>query len=245
MASIFNTVWATLGLLGITLLGATGLAYWLFQRFSEKWLVQRFDKQLEDHKHAQQRELEQLKVRINAAIDRTTKLHQFEFEALPKLWAAATAAFGEVWRFVSPFQTHPDLDRMNPLELDHFLTNSKLADYQKDQLRTGPDKATRHAKMFLWHEAKRVNEVYFSFHNYLVANGIFLPKDLQTKFMALRDLIHEALFERTYEEEHQNFREDRFKKGRALRDGGNAMIEDIEKDVHTRLRFDPLEGAKA
>jgi len=42
------------------------------------------------YKHEQQKELEHLKFSINAQMDRATKLHQREFEALPEAWSNST-----------------------------------------------------------------------------------------------------------------------------------------------------------
>jgi hypothetical protein len=242
--NLLTSFWASLGYLGVTLAGATGLAYWLFKLSTEKWLAQRFSEKLEDHKHAQQRELEKLRHQISSTMDRTTKLHQFEFETLPKLWSLAASAFGEVQRFVAPLQTHPDLDRMSENELDHFLSNSTLPEWQKTELRTGKDKAMRYAKVSFWLEANRVNKIYFAFHNYLIGNGIFIPDDLKAKFKTLRDMLHEAMFERTFEEEHPNHRPDRFEKGRALRENGSSLMEAIEGKVQSRLRYTPLNAGE-
>ena len=64
--------------------GAVGtFAWWIFRTFSEKWLNARFEERLASYKHEQQKELEHLKFAINAQMDRATKLHQKEFEALP------------------------------------------------------------------------------------------------------------------------------------------------------------------
>jgi hypothetical protein len=43
------------------------LAYWLFKLFSEKWLTAKFDERLAAYKHEQQKELEQLRYKINFA----------------------------------------------------------------------------------------------------------------------------------------------------------------------------------
>src|SRR5258706_7575844 len=68
--------------------GAVGaFAWWLFRLFSEKWLNSKFEERLAAYKHEQQKELEHLKFEINAQMDRATKLHQREFEALPEAWA--------------------------------------------------------------------------------------------------------------------------------------------------------------
>jgi len=131
---------------------------------------------------------------------------------------------------------------MNDKELDHFLSKSTLPDWQKDELRIGKDKAMRYAKISFWPEANRVNKIYYEFNNYLIGNGIFMPPELKTKFMALRDLLNDAMFERTFEEEHPNHRPGRFEKGQALRDKGPPLMKEIEEEVQNRLRYSPIDA---
>lgn len=242
MLELLNGFWASLGLIGVTLASATGLAYWLFKTFSDKWLTQKFNERLESYRHEQQKALEKLRLQISSTLDRTTKLHQLEFETLGKLWTLAAAAFGEVHRFTHPLQTTPDLDKMNEVELSEFLAKSALPDWQKAELKEGSGKAARYAKMNFWTEANRVNKVYYDFNNYLIGHGIFIPMELKTKFMDLRNMTHEAMFERTSEEEHPDYRPDRFEKGRQLRKEGSELMEKLEALVHARLRYTPLDA---
>jgi len=137
---------AAVGAAGLTIAAVVGAAYGLFKLLGEKWLTQKFNERLESYRHEQQKALERLKLQISSTLDRTTKLHQLEFETLGKLWTLAAAAFGEVHQFVHPFQTHADLDSMNSEELADFLAKSTLPEWQKAELRDGKDKALRFAK---------------------------------------------------------------------------------------------------
>ena len=240
MPGLVTNFWATIGYLGVTLAGATALAYWLFRIFSEKWLSQKFSERLEDYKHAQQKELERLRLQISSTMDRTTKLNQFEFEVLPKLWGFLTAAFGEVFHLVSPLQSHPDLDRMNAAHLSEFLAKCELAEWQKAELETGSDKTMRYAKMSFWYDFNRVNKVYYEFNNYLIANGIFIPGDLKTNMQSLSQMMSDAMLEKRIEEEHPSPRPERFAKARTLREEGPNLLNEIEADVQKRLRQTPL-----
>ena len=67
----------------------TGLALWLFKLFGEKWLSSKFAKRLEAFKHDQQKEIEHLRFEISKLLDRTIKLHQREFEVLPRSMGAS------------------------------------------------------------------------------------------------------------------------------------------------------------
>ena len=86
--------------------------WWLFRTFSEKWLSAKFAERLAAYKHEQQKELEHLKFAINAQMDRATKLHQKEFDALPEAWGRLMDAHGIIMSVVSRLQSTPDLNAM-------------------------------------------------------------------------------------------------------------------------------------
>jgi hypothetical protein len=86
-----KSVLAVLGLSGITIGSAVAVAYGLFKWLGEKWIDQKFEKQMESYKTEQSRELERLRHRIIAVFDRTIRLHGKEYEVLPDLW-------GRSWR---------------------------------------------------------------------------------------------------------------------------------------------------
>jgi hypothetical protein len=82
MDFLFFTLKWMLGL-GITATAMVAAAYAFFQFLGRRWLEARFAERLEKFKHDQNQEIERLRYRINALMDRTTKLHQHEFEVLP------------------------------------------------------------------------------------------------------------------------------------------------------------------
>src|SRR6266850_6530058 len=108
---------ATIGAIVIGAGAVGAFAWWLFRLFSEKWLNAKFEERLAAYKHEQQKELEHLKFSINAQMDRATKLHQKEFEALPEAWARLMRAHGLTMSVVSRFQSTPDLNAMKPAQL--------------------------------------------------------------------------------------------------------------------------------
>ncbi|HZE55412.1 MAG TPA: hypothetical protein VE111_19335 [Bradyrhizobium sp.] len=120
----------------------------MFRTFSEKWLNAKFEERLAAYKHEQQKELEHLKFSINAQMDRATKLHQKEFEALPEAWARLMHAHGIIMSVVSRLQSLPDLNAMRPDQLEDFLVNSKLAECQREIIRQAPDKTSAYRNQF-------------------------------------------------------------------------------------------------
>jgi hypothetical protein len=175
----FTGVMAALGTIGVTIVGLTGAAYGLFRLLGDKWLTAKFDERLESYKHEQQRQLEQLRFRINTLFDRTVKLHQREFDVLPDLWAKLNDAFGYVMAFVSPLQSHADLDNMSAAHLEDFLAKSDLAEFQKAELRAGKDKTQRHAKIRFWYDLNEAQRKYTEFNNSFITSSIFLEPDLK------------------------------------------------------------------
>src|ERR1035437_5397427 len=119
---------------------AVDVAYWIFKSFSEKWLTSKFDERLAAYKHEQQKELEQLRYKINALMDRTIKLHQKEFDVLPEAWGHLTDAYGVVTATTSFLQQYPDLDQMNGAQLEEFLKDTPFKDWQKDEIRNAAKK---------------------------------------------------------------------------------------------------------
>src|SRR3546814_300796 len=140
--------------------------------------------------------MEALRFNIGALMDRTTKLHQHEFDALPEICARLNDTLGDISSLTSPFQTYPDLDRMSEPHLDEFLDSSELTRFQKDELRTGPDKTNRYMKIIFWYNLHNTQNKYNDFNNYFVTKAIFLEKKLKTQIAEVRDLMHGALVEK-------------------------------------------------
>jgi len=76
-------IWSIIGYSILGGLGVSAGVYWLFKTVVDKWLTAKFSERLENFKHEQTKELENLRFEINALMDRTIKLHQNEFKILP------------------------------------------------------------------------------------------------------------------------------------------------------------------
>ena len=234
LGNLFPDVWAFIRSI-LTALIATGLATWAFKLFGEKWLSAKFSERLEAYKHAQQKELERLKFNINALMDRTTKLHQYEFDVLPQLWGLLNDAFGHSIRLVSRLQTNPDLDRMEPAQLTEFIESCELAQWQKDKLSAMQRKNDEYFKMIFWHKLNKANKAVIEFNNFYVKNGIFIQSDLKTHFDEIRDMMFEALNEKEFEESHGVPREGRYEKSDRLWKDGQTKLGEIGALVQNRL----------
>ena len=223
-----NWLWGLLVQSGLTIAATLGFVAWAFRTWGERWLAARFDSQLAEQARQHERELEKLRFKINAMMDRTAKLHQYEFEILPELWGRLTDAFSHVMGFVSPWQTHPDLDKMGNTELSEFLEKCNLENWQKEDLKQGADKGRRYFKMAFWPRLQEASATYHAFRERLMKTGIFLPEDTKAQMTALADMMFDALSERRLEEEHPELRKGRFAKGERLRSEGEELKATIE-----------------
>lgn len=109
--------------LGVTAAVAATAAFAAFQFLGKTWLEAHFAERLEKFKHDQNQEIERLRYRINALMDRTTKLHQHEFEVLPEIWNKLGIAFSSTLAFTSLATRSPELDQMGEAQFSEFLAS--------------------------------------------------------------------------------------------------------------------------
>ncbi len=226
---------AILAKFGITLAAVVTVAWLLFRYLGDKWLSGKFDERLEAFKSAQQQEIERLKLRINTAFDWTVKLQGREFEVLAEIWDRLTVAYHESSALISPVQSYPNLDRMKPQELEHFLASENLPDYQKDDIRNASQKLEVYKGIRFWRTYNLVAQKRLEFDQHFLRNRMFVKNDIKIQIHALSDLIWEALSERKFEEEHPNPRPDRYVKCNKLREDGPKMLNDISAAIESRL----------
>jgi hypothetical protein len=119
--SIVGPILTYLLAFGATISGLGAIIYWLFKLLAEKWLNAKFEERLSAYKHAQQKELEQLKFEISALLDRTVKLHQREFDVLPEAWGLLTDAFSITRPIGLGVALAPNINTMTTAQFDYFF----------------------------------------------------------------------------------------------------------------------------
>jgi len=213
--------------------GVAVVAYALLRFFGEKWMNAKFEERLAAFKHAQGKELEELRYRINALMDRTVKLHQKEFDVIPASWGKLNTSYGVVTAITSAFQQYPDLDRIGKPQLDEFLQDSFMAKWQKEEIRLTDKKTDYYRKALTWHKVTEGREACREFHVYFRKNGIFIPEPIKSQFVQLDKLTYEALIE--YElNEREEIRPRLRKAHNALAEAKDIMIS-LENNVQDRL----------
>jgi hypothetical protein len=200
----------------------------------QKWLDAKFEERLAAYRHAQQRELEQLKFEINTLMDRMVRLHQREFDVLPEAWGRLNDAFQKLEPVALGFQQYPDVSRMPDNQLDELLDKSPLANWQKTELRSAHDRTRYYADAMAWHILQDAGGAYNDFRDYFHKNGIFISESIKDKFSEIEDMMLHAYIERRLSLQYRD-QPQKFDKGQILHTDGPRLLKTLEQDVQSRL----------
>jgi hypothetical protein len=232
----------------VTALASTaGLWKW----FAQKWIDQRLaislekfkaeqQKELEGFKSEQQRELERLRHLLSSRI---SKIHEKEFEVLPKAWLMLNDLHGSVALALDlTMKMYPDFTVLVGAQFEEFLTvglASRLSNYQKDELRNQQKAKERH-KYFVEAMAgiylDDASEKQRTFHNYLIEHRIFMTDELRKKFSAAEECLSKALSHYSVGRYAKNFELER--SGQQEVDRLNEMVNAVEQAIQERLHYE-------
>lgn len=205
---LVGVIGSWLAALGITGAVAAGAAWALFQWFGKKWVEEHFSRELEAFKAEKQveleklrteygRETERLKADLNRFADRASRFHNREYEVLPEAWGLMNKAYGAAMSAISAFQQHADLNSMGEAQLEAWLEQSDLEQYQRDELRTATDRNTHYGTLRDWKQIGDADRAAIEFSNYVVLHGVFIEEPLSTKMMDAAQNMRKALISRS------------------------------------------------
>jgi hypothetical protein len=89
-----------------------------------RWLDARFSERLEKLKHEQQKEIESIRQRVQWHFSRVSKIHEKEFEILPRAWFLLHEAHGLAGDLVGRLRQIPDFQSMPDPMLQEFVAAS-------------------------------------------------------------------------------------------------------------------------
>jgi hypothetical protein len=241
---VFDFLLKAAGIVVVAGGGGAALILGPLRYLADKWLTSKFNQRLEQFKHAQQVEMENLRFKINSLFDRTTKLHQREFEVVPTAWGMLVECKNQVSALLAAYQQYPNLDRMTAAQLDEFLEGSLLAKWQRDELKVAPKKVDYYIDAVFYHRYDQARAACRDAHVYVLKNGIFMPSDMKEKFDKISDLVWSALAEH-----HMNHSEKpmpRLKEARdALSKEAEPLMKSLEEAIHGGLRDGHIASPKA
>jgi hypothetical protein len=164
--------------------GGVAIAYKAFQRFGEKWLDARFRERLEKLKHEQQKEIENIRQQVQWHFSRVSKIHEKEFEVLPRAWFLLHEAHGWAGDLVSRLRQIPDFQNMSDPMLQEFVAASKLSEHDKQRVLSArrQDRHKYYSDAMSWIDLSAAEEAQRVLNNYLIENRIFMPAKLADAF---------------------------------------------------------------
>lgn len=192
---VFQAAFTWVG--GIVAVGGSSaaIAYGLFRWLGKGWLDQQFKKQLERLKHDQQKEIEQLRHQINSLFSRVSKIHEKEFEVLPRAWTLLHEAHGAVFRVVSALKEYPDFARMSEPQFEAFVSSCRLEEFQKEELRKAENRLQCYQNWIFWIELNDAKTAQVGLNNYLAVNSIFMTDELRQQFKAINQSLQGVLID--------------------------------------------------
>jgi hypothetical protein len=228
MRDILNEFLKLIG--GVAAIGAasSAFAYAMFRLFTTKWIETRFSERLEAFKHQQNQEIEHLRFRINTMMDWNVKLHQREFDILPETWSLLNEAFYTIGPIALGFQQYPNLDEMSADRLEEFLEKSLFTAVQKTELKSAFNKNNYYRSVKMVNDLNTAIDSYNQFHLLLAKNAIFVVEPIKTAFLALDQMLKEAIIERQVQPQQ-------FDKGVILNDKGKQLLKALEQGIQGRL----------
>lgn len=232
-----DAIGTVLQAIGAVVVAGGGLAlivYEVFKHLAVKWLDGQFDSRLQALKHQHDKELEGLRFKIAALLDRATKLHAKEFEALPEAWSRLNDAYWASRAAVWLLKQSPDIDKMTPAQQREFIDKCILQDWEKGELREANRKTDYYQKHVAGHELYEAKAKFHDAHIFLLRNGIFFSEQIHSQMQKLDGLIWNAIVEHELNIE-EDVRPMMREKIRTLTEGGEPLLHEIQVMVRARL----------
>jgi hypothetical protein len=195
--TVVQFVFAFLGFGGLTI-GTAALAAWaLFKKWGEEWLSIRFQKNLEEAKAEQAREMERLRHRINSTFDRISKLNTREFETLPEIWGYLVDANGWASDYTNLVQSFPNILFMDDDQMREMLDGTTFTATQKRDIMavTDKDRLDKFIEIRELHWYAETMQKLRDFNQHFRKNSIFVHRDLKAKIDEMFELIRKAIIE--------------------------------------------------
>jgi hypothetical protein len=170
--------------------GVVALTVKACKKFGEKWLDAQFAERLEALKHEQAKEIEGMRRNVQWEFSRISKIHEKEFEVLPKAWLMLHEAHGRSAGLVATLKSSPDIDSMSEATLQEFVQAISVPQSIKDELLKA-EKGKRnnlYSDKIGWIELSNAEKAQYDLNNYLLEHRILMSDELAS---ALREVSKE------------------------------------------------------
>lgn len=231
-----EAVWVVYGGIGLLILVAVVGLVLVIRFLFVKFIEAEISKRLQSHQHAQQIEIENIKYRIANLAGRASSIYLKEYEHLPSVWISLNETYRSTALLAGGVRNYPSLNGVSAVDLELFLDNTDLIDWQKDRLRKSTNK-TRDYIDFIGRKefrqaARDHDELITNIDKYAIFFSVEIKKEMMDFAQMLKNTIIEydlnvldriegTKIERTAREEFRTY--------------GSARLEDLERKIRDRL----------
>ena len=174
----------------------TGIAWAFFRYLGQKWLENKFAAQLEIEKHEHAKELQELKRKLDAQLNRVNKLQDREFEVLRDAWDYLQDAEGHVSSLLSIMRSYPDLARLSPERFEEFLEKSRLSAVHRQEVRDAADRTDHYRDLIFWYDLHDAKQAYWKYRALVTKNAIFMRAEMCDLFERIAQVLWDGLISR-------------------------------------------------
>lgn len=188
---------------------SAGIVFILFRWAGNTWVGRLINRDLERFKREQQEKLELFKGEQQIELERfrhilssrVGRIHEKEFEVLPKAWLMVNELRSSVAHAIDvTIKRYPDFDHFSEGKLESFLNDEaaadRLSDYQINQLRnmgTANEQRKYYMDAIMARNMDEAQNKQRLFTNYLIDNRIFMNDELQNTFAKVQEALVSAL----------------------------------------------------
>jgi hypothetical protein len=247
---LWAAVWGWLKHVLAVAVPSAALVFAFFKWSGQKWVEQLLNRDLEKFKREQQEKLEGFKGEQQKELERlrhllstrVSKIHDKEFEVLPKAWLMLNDLHGSVMRAVDlTIKHYPGFKSFSAAQLEAFLNSEPvsglLSDHQKNELQEAKDKDAYYMEALKGHYIDEANEKHRIFLNYLIEHRIFMTDDLRTKFYAAQKSLFSALTSYSIGKNANNW--ELVHKGQDdMLTKMQGRIDEVEQAIQARLHYE-------
>lgn len=181
--------------LAMAIVAAVPTTWLAFKWFARKWIEDQFAKNLENHRHTLQKDLEDKRFELNRLMDRKTRHNQQEYEILPELWQLMVYALEITKTRTSPVQSYPDFNNWPIEEIREWLDEQGVTGAAKDRILNSADRMELLINHLQWEQYSEAKKAQVDFSLYLAKKSVLIPPEILKEMQELEKLISDALFE--------------------------------------------------
>lgn len=215
--------------------GSAAVAYLLFQWLGKTWIENKFAQRLDQLKHEQALELQRLRVEIDAMLSGAIKLQEREFYVLPDAWIKLDEAHSLVSWLVSPMQQYANVERMNPVQMEEFLSSMEFTESQKEELRNSRERGRTYQDILFWHRLHKVKAAFADLQTFIARNGIFLTLELEEKFSRISDALWSAVISKEVGHEAKDWKM-QSEGWTKIKEETEPLYKEIKREIQSRLQ---------